>query len=188
MPHPPQDYAFFWRAHETNGWATQWKRAFFTASLSDIIPQASTKPITFPTAEHYMMAAKASLFRDDHTLQLILEETANESVDSRAVKALGRQVDNFDEEVWVQAREKIVFQANLEKFRQNEELKQMLVETGDKILVEASPTDSIWGIGFSEEKALVNTKRWGLNLLGKALMAVREELRKDAMDVDRDAD
>ena len=56
-----------------------------------------------------------------------------------------------------------------------------MLETGDLILVEASPLDRIWGIGFREKKAMEmgNRERWGMNLLGNALMKVREQLVKE---------
>jgi ribA/ribD-fused uncharacterized protein len=61
-----------------------------------------------------------------------------------------------------------------------ENLRKMLLETGDKELVEASPMDRIWGVGFGEKNAEKNRHRWGQNLLGKALMSVRERLRVEA--------
>eukprot|EP00798_Chlamydomonas_sp_ICE-L_P010165 gene10165-8070_t len=67
---------------------------------------------------------------------------------------------------------------NFRKFSQNEALKQLLLSTGDAELVEASPRDSIWGVGFAPNKAAANRSKWGLNLLGKALMTVREQLRE----------
>lgn len=75
-----------------------------------------------------------------------------------------------------------MYDGNILKFRQNPELKQKLLETGDKVLVEASPTDKIWGIGLGEKKARETAKHrngWGLNLLGNALGEVREVLRKE---------
>jgi len=125
-----------------------------------------------------MMACKAALFSDNETLELILEENARSDTDPKHIKALGRRVSPFDEKTWVEHREEIVYHGNLYKFGQNGGLKKTLVETGDLILVEASPYDRVWGIGFKENKAMRERERWGLNLLGKALMRVREEFRK----------
>ena len=67
----------------------------------------------------------------------------------KEIKDLGRKVHNFDGTVWDKNKISIVLDGNLAKFSQNEKLKSMLLSTGDKILVEASPYDKIWGIGRS---------------------------------------
>jgi hypothetical protein len=87
-------------------------------------------------------------------------------------------VTGFDESVWAAAREEIVYRGNLAKFSQHADLRAILLDTGDRIIAEASPRDSIWGIGMAEDDPNVtDTTLWGLNLLGKALMRVRETLR-----------
>lgn len=128
--------------------------------------------VTFPSAEHWMMVKKALLFKDAEKAREILEVPD----DMGAVKALGREVKNFDEARWVSARKGIVLEGNLHKFRQNEELKAKLLATGRKRIVEASPRDRIWGIGFGAKNALKNRGRWGLNLLGLALEETRSLL------------
>ena len=178
MPRAEHDYLFFWRPQNTNGWASQWYRSYFTAPLSAAIQHASSTPHTFPTAEHWMMACKAALFSDTATLELILEETTKPNTDPKHIKALGRRISPFDENTWVEHREEVVYLGNLYKFGQDEELKKTLLETGDLILVEASPSDRIWGIGFRENRAMKEQERWGLNLLGQALMRVREEFAR----------
>lgn len=101
--------------------------------------------IVYKTAEQYMMAHKAKLFDDNEILEKILKsETPNEA------KSLGRKVKNFDSEVWDEHKYEILKQANILKFSQNQELKDFLLSTYDKILVEASPYDTIWGIGMLE--------------------------------------
>ena len=84
---------------------------------------------------------------------------------------------NFDKEVWDNNSDAVVERGNLLKFTQNETLKKVLLETKDRVLVEASPKDRIWGIGFDSDTALGNEDKWGENKLGKALMRVREQLR-----------
>lgn len=123
-----------------------------------------------------MMACKAALFSDDATLELILHENTKPDTNPKDIKALGRRINPFDEDTWVKHREGIVYFGNSFKFGQNEELKKKLLETRDLILVEASPFDRIWGIGFRESKAMKVMEDWGLNLLGEALMKVRKEL------------
>jgi ribA/ribD-fused uncharacterized protein len=129
--------------------------------------------VHYPTAEHYMMAEKARLFGDEEHLARILEA---ESPDR--AKALGRKVRNFDAAQWDAAAFRCVVAGNLAKFGQNPPLKAFLLATVGKVIVEASPVDSIWGIGMaaSDERA-ANPAEWqGRNLLGFALMAVRAEL------------
>ncbi|RZJ64664.1 MAG: NADAR family protein [Flavobacterium sp.] len=129
----------------------------------------------YPTAEHYMMAGKAKLFNDYETLEEILKsETSNQA------KSLGRKVKNFDPQLWDEQKYEIVKQGNLLKFSQNEEFKEFLLSTNDKVLVEASPYDTIWGIGMLEtDQKAKNPVLWnGENLLGFALMEVRDLLKR----------
>ena len=96
------------------------------------------------------------------------------------MKALGRKVRNFDPQVWDKLKYSIVLNGNYYKFTQNKEMMDFLLSTGDKILVEASPVDTIWGIGLGKENEKAkNVAMWrGKNLLGFALMEVRDEIRK----------
>jgi ribA/ribD-fused uncharacterized protein len=95
-------------------------------------------------------------------------------------KTLGRQVRNFDEATWNAKRSEIVVQGSLQKFTQHPDLKEFLLNTKERVLVEASPVDKIWGIGLvADSDKAENPKRWnGLNLLGFALMEVRDILKK----------
>ena len=129
----------------------------------------------------YMMYQKAMTFGDDATATKILEaETPKEQ------KELGRQVKHFDSKVWNGRREAVVEQGNYLKLTQAnvsssiETLRERLLATGDRELVEASPEDRLWGIGFSAEDA-PNTPReqWGQNLCGKILMRVRDRLQQE---------
>jgi ribA/ribD-fused uncharacterized protein len=130
--------------------------------------------IQYRTAEHWMMAKKAWLFHDEETMNKIIH------VKSPAeAKKLGREIKNFNEEIWLNKRYEIVKEGNLHKFGQNIELKDFLLNTNERVLVEASPVDPIWGIGMaSDHEDINNPEKWkGLNLLGFALMEVRDELR-----------
>jgi ribA/ribD-fused uncharacterized protein len=76
----------------------------------------------------------------------------------------------------------IVVQGNMYKFtiaEDAENLRAWLLATGDRMLVEASPSDRVWGVGFTEKNAGANRHRWGQNLLGKALMVVRARLEAE---------
>ncbi|KAJ8073747.1 hypothetical protein PM082_012025 [Marasmius tenuissimus] len=191
------DYLFFWKPDEGNGWAGQWYPSPFTLEISfpnSENPESSTpttKECTFPTAEHYMMFQKALLFNDPSIAELILSPSYSSTSKSNMakVKALGREVSNFDDETWQAHRYQIVLDGNLAKFRQNPELKETLFSTGDRKHVEASPRDRIWGIGFESvsagkmidgmESGETVPKKWGLNLLGKALDETRRILREE---------
>ncbi|GAB2841073.1 NADAR family protein [Ferruginibacter profundus] len=128
--------------------------------------------ITYPTAEHWMMAQKALLFKDEEQYQNII------STDSPAkAKKLGRLVKNFEGELWGAKAFAFVVEGNLHKFSQHENLKQFLLHTGNRVIVEASPFDKIWGIGTKTHEA--DPLKWkGVNLLGFALMEVRDGLKK----------
>ena len=91
--------------------------------------------------EHWMMLQKALLFSDHKIARNILEVTSMDKKAMASVKALGRQVKNFNDVVWKKNREQIVLEGTLLKFRQNEELKERLLGTGEKMIVEASPRD-----------------------------------------------
>ena len=122
-----------------------------------------------------MMAGKARLFNDTEILEEIMDISS-----PKEVKALGRKIRNFDEHQWAEHRYKIVKQGNYLKFSQNADLKEFLLSTNNKIIAEASPYDAIWGIGLKKEHPdSIYPEKWkGLNLLGFALMEVRDELIK----------
>ena len=131
--------------------------------------------IKYCTAEQYMMAEKARLFGDDHSLNQIMR-----SHDPFRQKALGRKVKNFDKDKWEEIARDVVYVANLAKFTQNKDAKQQLLATGDKVIVEASPYDCIWGVGLRcDDPKVLDFKNWrGTNWLGEAIMKVRDELQK----------
>ncbi len=131
--------------------------------------------VRFATAEHYLMWRKAVLFDDAETAAKVLV-----APHPHAAKTLGRQVAGFDQQTWDEHRYDIVVAGNLAKFGQHPELRRYLLGTGERVLVEASPVDRIWGIGLAaDDPAARDPARWrGLNLLGFALMRVRALLRE----------
>ncbi len=144
------------------------------ACLSQWYPAAfEVEGIRFATTEHYMMWAKALLFGDGETAAQIAA-----SDDPGEAQRLGRRVRGFDEAAWVAARAGIVFQANQAKFGQNPALAAYLLSTGNRVLVNASPWDGIWGVGLgAEDPRIQQPPAWrGLNLLGFTLMRVRASL------------
>ena len=131
--------------------------------------------ILYKTAEHWMMSYKALLFDDTEVFRKILAaEKPGE------VKELGRQIRGFDEVKWNTEKFGIVKTGNIHKFNQNKNLKDFLMSTGERIIVEASPTDTVWGIGLSQDSKMVdNPYTWrGENLLGFALMETRDFLKE----------
>jgi ribA/ribD-fused uncharacterized protein len=158
-----KDYLFFWRTAGKKGCLSQWFDSPFEENGE-----------RYYNCEQYMMKQKAKLFGDAEIEAKILK-----SKSPKTIKALGRKVKGFNEEIWNENKFNIVFRGNLLKFRQNPEMREFLLNTKNKYLVEASPYDKIWGIGLSEKDAkktpFIN---WGENLLGKALMEVRKELVK----------
>lgn len=129
--------------------------------------------LSFATAEHYMMWRKAMLFEDTETAAQVL--TVRHPGEA---KSLGRKVRDFDEARWDAHRYEVVVVGNTAKFGQHEELRSYLIGTGDRVLVEASPVDRVWGIGLAaDDPRAEDPAGWrGLNLLGFALMDTREVL------------
>lgn len=148
------------------GCLSQWWPAPFTVD-----------DVTYATAEHWMMAAKARLFADPRA-----ERAALEAPNPALAKAAGRTVAGFDEDVWARQRFSIVVQGSLHKFTSDDALRAFLLRTGDRVLVEASPRDRVWGIGMSaKDPDAESPATWrGQNLLGFALMEARDHLRADA--------
>lgn len=144
------------------GFMSQWHEATFAVGN-----------LVFRTAEHWMMWSKARCFSDDRAAAKVLA-----TPHPKAAKEIGREVRNFDENIWAGRRYDVVRTGNLLKFSQNAEERRLLLATGNKILVEASPYDLIWGIGRGEKDPLAHdVTQWrGSNLLGFALMSVRYSL------------
>ncbi|SEM15766.1 NADAR family protein [Streptacidiphilus jiangxiensis] len=129
--------------------------------------------VEYASAEHWMMAAKARLFGDEASVPAILAART-----PAEAKVLGRKVTGFDEERWEAERFELVVRGNVAKFGQDAALREYLLGTANRVLVEASPRDSVWGIGLgAANEAATDPQRWrGLNLLGFALMEARDRL------------
>lgn len=151
-------HVFFW-----NGIYSQWHKA-----------QMTIGGIEYNSCEQYMMHQKALLFDDEIIADLIMQEK-----NPKEQKKYGRQIRNFDKAIWEKNCLAIVFEGNLAKFSQNPELKAEMLSTGNKIFVEASPLDHIWGIGLDENAENIDDPSYwlGLNLLGQALTLVKNQLR-----------
>ncbi len=157
-------YCMFWKPQTGKGCLSQWQTSPFVCGTQH-----------YCCMEQYMMAQKALLFGDEEMRQRILS-----SKSPQRIKALGQQVQHFNESIWKQTKYAIILNGNYLKFSQNPQLKNFLLQTGNKVLVEASPYDGIWGIKMAEtDKTAQNPLKWnGQNLLGFALMEVRDVLRE----------
>ena len=160
-------YVFFWGHKEageavTKACLSQWYSALF-----------EYKGQVYKTAEHFMMVEKAKLFNDLEKVQEMLDAD-----DPGKVKSIGRSVRNFNQAIWDESKIEIAIRGNFEKFKQNEKLGEFLVNTKERILVEASPVDKVWGVGLEAKDPLIeNPAHWlGQNLLGFSLMQVRHRL------------
>ena len=122
-------------------------------------------------AEKAIMLCKADFFGDDESFDKILRAKT-----PAEVKRLGRKVSGFDEESWSDFREHFAYHILVQKFKSDDRMRQKLISTGSAILCEASPTDTIWGIGLAEEDPdVLQPERWrGQNILGNVLMRVRQ--------------
>lgn len=156
-----ETFTFFFRSQSV---FSQWYPVKFTVGGFE-----------YNCAEQYMMHQKALLFGDEEMAQKIMEKEL-----PRDQKALGRQVRNFDPEIWKAHAKPIVYKASHAKFTQNEPLLKHLLKTAGTTLVEASPRDTIWGIGLSENNPKAHDRKtWrGTNWLGEVLTQLREDLLK----------
>ncbi|MET9861763.1 NADAR family protein [Streptomyces smyrnaeus] len=164
----PMRFLFFWGNQRERdgsvgrGCLSQWWEGSFPAEGR-----------TFLSAEHFMMAHKAWLFGDNETAERILAASH-----PGEAKTLGRQVRGFEEDAWREHRYGIVVRGNIAKFSADPELRDFLLSSRERVLVEVSPLDRVWGIGLAatDERAHSPSLWRGLNLLGFALMETRNTL------------
>ena len=140
---------------------------------------------TFVCTEQAFMWAKALHFGDLEIAYQIYQESHAEKPSPGKCKKLGRQVKDYNDEEWSNVRYEVMRNVNLAKYRQNKDLRKKLFNPDfhNKTFVEASPIDTIWGIGMdiSNDK-IVDPKNWkGQNLLGKALTEVRDIIAHEGM-------
>ena len=130
--------------------------------------------VPYNCAEQFMMHQKALMFGDEDAAKCIME--ANHP---REQKALGRLVKGFRQTDWNTVARDIVYRGNYAKFSQNKKLKALILSTGDSMLVEASRSDKIWGIGLGlKDERRLDPQYWrGTNWLGEVLTKVRDDIR-----------
>ncbi|KAK5131107.1 hypothetical protein LTR08_001325 [Meristemomyces frigidus] len=186
---PSSEPLWFWREfEEPHGFLSQWYECSFEVD-----------GVTHLTAEMWMMIEKAKLFGDE--VRIDLATNNSRSCVARTAKAnsaketaklmmqttvpaehqrLGRTAKGFDRKKWDEHKSRIVEEGNYHKFtKSTPEMRQKLLDTGDRELVEASPQDRIWGVGYEAAHAEANRAQWGENRLGKCIMAARDRIRKE---------
>ena len=151
-------YVLFWGGYPSNWYASKFV----------------VDGVSYNCMEQFMMAEKARAFDDQETLKKILKARY-----PKAQKELGREVRGYDDVIWTSSRVEIVLRGTVEKYRQNEQILQRLLSTGDARFVECSPYDTIWGIGLPmTSKHATNPAKWrGQNLLGECITRARTILR-----------
>ncbi|KAM7189567.1 protein of unknown function (DUF1768) domain containing protein [Naviculisporaceae sp. PSN 640] len=180
---------FFYMPKEEWGEFCQWYPAKFSVTIDEIsqlvnvddggglgretAEQCDSGSIVFNCAEQFMMYCKAARFGDHATQRKILL-----SKDPKEQKKLGRMTSGFEDASWDEVKYNVVVVGNMAKFGQNKHLMKVLLDTIGRELAEAASKDRVWGIGFTANNARKNPSRekWGQNLLGKALMEVRERI------------
>lgn len=152
------EYIFFWQGKLSNFYRTE----------------IHYQGLHFHSSEQLFMYFKAKFFNDEYHARLILEsKTPKES------KLYGRKVVGFNNEEWDKVKCDFMYKALQAKFYGNKELSSYLTrkEHKNKLFVEASPYDKIWGIGIDENNPeLLQTNFWGKNLLGQLLTKLHNEI------------
>lgn len=141
---------------------SQWYKCEFRDSYGEV----------YNSCEQYMMAAKALLFDDTSCYKKIMA-----SEDVKNIKQFGKEVAHFNQEIWDDNKEQIVYDANFLKFSQNQELKEFLLKSKKKMIVEVNPNDIVWACGCFEKDAKTQSLWRGENLLGQILMKVRGDIQ-----------
>lgn len=153
-------FTFFWQQSSP---FSQWHLAKFTLA-----------GYTYNCCEQYMMHQKALLFGDEDIAKKVML-----ALEPKNHKRFGRLVKGFDKEVWEANAKRIVYEANHAKFTQNAHLLKQLMKTKGTTLVEASPHDTIWGVGLSaNDPRIQDPSKWlGTNWLGEVLTQLRNDLQ-----------
>lgn len=167
-------HVYFWGSY-----LSQWHKVSFNSSMptpteNGVVFGRDDPKFEFNCSEQFMMASKAWVFEDVKSFDKIME-----CGDPREQKALGRKVKGFDADAWDAVALNIVTRGNIAKFVYNLDIQEKLLATKNKIIVEGSPFDTIWGVGISWDSPLILDERnWrGRNLLGVALMSARQFIR-----------
>lgn len=180
---PIRQYFGFWNGDD---WASNLHPAPFVVDWEDA--DGSVTELRFECSEQWFMFRKAWRFHDRTAMDAVMQP----GLEPSQYKAIGRGVKGFDAAVWDRESSGYMFEALMFKFTQNPELAKQLTDTGDQVLVECSPFDTIWGAGLGKQtKDGWADDRWkdscnwrGKNKLGFLLMDVRDVLNTDTTPFD----
>jgi ribA/ribD-fused uncharacterized protein len=185
----------FFLSHRKNAYKTENWRHVFSQWYLDKNGFIDENGIKYYSREQYMMYQKAKLFNDKIIMEKVLDTIDDQIIDilnnkktkkdyeqmisklMGDIKSFGKDVKKFNQKTWDIKKYDIVKNGNYLHFNQNKEMKEILLKTDDKQIVEASSKDNIWGIGYDESNALDHYDHWGENLLGKAIMETRKLLQ-----------
>ena len=159
-------YVFFYK-----DWLSNYQKTSFIYTWAG-------RKYEFSSTEKAFMFIKAKMFGDEAiAMQILITENPNEC------RKLGRMVKNYDEKVWDACRVQVFYDLNKAKYIQDGYLRRLLLDPkyDNKIFVEASPIDKIWGVGLDEKDPLIDDERnWkGENNLGKIITQIRNELKEN---------
>lgn len=158
------DAVFFHKPEEPNGFLSNWYSSPFDIDDTH-----------FTSAEQYIMYRKCIAFGDAVSAKAVLATN-----DTALQQDIGRHASGYIGSVWAGMRQMVAFEGLIAKFSQNEELKKMLLDTGDAILVECAGSDKIWACGIRlDDNRRFDALNWdGSNILGFTLMRVRDFLKQ----------
>jgi ribA/ribD-fused uncharacterized protein len=139
--------------------------------------------VEYRSTEQYLFAERAKVKDKMEIMEKIMRNRS-----ARIAKQLGEQEVPWEESVeeWRDFAGKKLTVANRAKYTQNDELRQLLFKTAPKVLAEASPSDTYWGVGLRKNDPQIHkASLWkGENAMGKILMNIRDELMSDPLYVD----
>ena len=160
------DVVFFHKPEEPDGYLSNWYLSPFDLDGKH-----------FSSVEQYIMYRKCTLFGDHSSAAAVL---ATDDVAEQ--QAIGRKAKGYINSVWAGLRQLVAYEGLMAKFSQNEDLKQKLLDTGDAYLVECAGSDKIWacGVRLNDDRRFDAANWDGKNILGFALMEVRNVLQKNS--------
>ena len=132
--------------------------------------------VTYTSSEQFIQVTKASLFPDNEGLVHRMMNT-HEPLE---LKKLGSSVRNYDDGIWKERAIELLLPGLKRKFQQNPHCGAFLINTGNRLIVEASRSDTLFGIGqgLGSPTLLNRETHIGKNIQGNMLMSIRDDLSR----------